>query len=467
MMEKVREDEAMLLDMVGSLLGKIDVGEVLIETISWMVRRFPAIPCELLLSQDYSMAIHPIKPLIIRNPDRDISSRAFIEGRTVSSDFGDRIEVASPLKGKQGIYGVLYMVLTDRVTMEADIRYISALSEYAGTAFEIAKLHEQSTKLVNELRTINEMTKKLNKSLQLSDIFQLADLELLQVFDADYCCILLVDEDRRQFVVSASNAEELVNEQFDIHYGFGGVIYRSKEPIIISDYQIDHHIDSRVMQITKAKSLIGAPIIAGSETIGAILLVHKQPNYFSFDDFKLLQVLSGHMGLAVANATLHAEMRKMVITDQLTGLYVRRYLYEQIQILQRKDASGSLIVLDLDDFKRINDTCGHQTGDKVLIQVSAILSRNIRDSDIAARWGGEEFAIYLPQMTIKQANKVADRIRHSIARETCPKVTISCGIADWRRDDERVGLDELFHDADIALYQAKNAGKNQIRLCGT
>lgn len=450
------------LEMARSLLGLIDVNEVLSETLRWMEAEYSSNTYHLLLTQEYSNHHHSIRPLTIKNPDHDLCSRAFIEGHLVVNRQGGRTEAAAPFRGKQGTYGVLYL-LGESSEQEIDLDYLAALAEFGGAAFEIARLYEQSTVLVNELRTINELTKKLNRRLQLSELYQMANQEFTQIFKADYCCILIKDQERQRLIVKASNAEELVDEEFDVHYGFAGVICRSKDPVIISDYHYDKHVDSKLMEITNAKSLIGAPIIIGSETIGAVLLVHRKANFFTFDSFKLLQVLSGHVGLAVANARLHAEMRKMIITDQLTGLYVRNYLYEQVHIHQRKDYRGSLIVFDIDDFKLINDTHGHQVGDKVLIQVSRIVRNGIRDTDIAARWGGEEFAVYLPLMSEEQAYKVADRIRKQVEQDIVPKVTISSGIASWTRDDERVNFDLLFHHADLAMYEAKSAGKNLIR----
>ncbi len=453
-----------LLDMTNSLFGKIEVGEVLSETLSWLLKRFSDNQFELLLTQDNNTEQYAIRQLNIQPAGTDIRSKAYLSGHYTVIRADGRIEAAAPLKGKQGSYGVLYLSTEETAMSQADIAYLVSLAECAGSAFEVAKLYEQSTKLVNELRMINEITKRLNRSLQLNEIYKLAAIELLHAFDADYCCILMLDADRKHLVVQASNAEPLLHAKFDIQYGFSGMILHSKEPVIISDYEDEKHVDSELMKLTQARSLIGAPIIFGTETIGAILLAHKRSSYFSYDNFKLLQVLSSHVSLSLNNAGLHAEMRKMVITDQLTGLYVRHYLYEQIQILQHKDSCGSLLVLDLDDFKNINDTYGHQIGDEVLVQVSDIVRRSIRDSDIAARWGGEELAVYLPQMTVDHAYKVAERIRNLIARETEPKVTVSTGIADWTSDRGKTGFDLLFHDADLALYKAKNSGKNQIRV---
>lgn len=460
---------SLLLDMGRAFHGRIDVNDVLNEVIGWMFSKFPTEQFDLLLTQDHNSLIAPVKPLIIQHPDLDLSSRVFLEGSLLvevknAGELGAHTEVAAPLKGKQGIYGILHANLSGQDVVEEDISFISMLADNAGKAFEVAKLYEQSNSLIGELRIINEITKRLNKSLQLGEIFQFACNELTQIFAAEYCCILQIDEMKSNLIVQASNSELLNHEIFDIHYGFAGCICRTKEPIIISDYDVSNKVESKLMNITQARSLIGSPIIINGETVGAILLVHRSPNFFSYDNFKMLQVLSGHIGLAVTNATLHSEMRRMVITDQLTGLYVRHYLYEQIQILQRKEFSGSLIVLDIDDFKKVNDNYGHQVGDEILIKVGTIISQNIRDTDIAARWGGEEFAIYLPLMTRENAYKVTDRIRKHIHTETNPTVTISCGIASWSMEDEQIGGDYLFNKADIALYEAKKSGKNKIRV---
>jgi diguanylate cyclase (GGDEF)-like protein len=453
------------LKMANSLLAEIDVSQVLGKTIEWMKARFSTDRCDLLLSQDQSYPHEAVKPLYIRNPQNDLCCRAFIEGRMAVAGEPDVTEAAAPLKGKQGIYGVIHLRFPDaehRRTAAEDLAYLRILAEYAGTAFEIARLYEQSNKLVKELKIINELTKNLNKSLHLSDILSFANRDLLDVFSADYCCLLLVDSFRQHLVVKACNAPELIDRSFNIQYGFAGMMLRTREPVIISDYDPEQHVDSELMVMTKGRSLIGAPIMAGSEPIGAILLVHRQPSYFSFDQFKLLQMLAGNIGLSVSNAYLHAEIRKMVITDQLTGLYVRHYLYEQIELMQKRDACGALIVMDVDDFKKLNDRYGHQVGDRVLIQICDIVRRNIRSTDIAARWGGEELAVYLPLLDKEQARAVAERIRMTVEAESDPTATVSCGIADWHQKDGRTSVDSLFHRADMALYEAKRAGKNTV-----
>lgn len=289
------------LEMASSLLGEIDVSEVLGKTVEWMNARFSAEDYDLLLSQDQNYKHQAVKPLYIRNPQTDLCCRAFIEGHVVKSGSGSAMEAAAPIKGKQGMYGVIHLRFPEGKSgeeAEKDMAYLTILAEYAGSAFEIARLYEQSNKLVKELQTINELTKTLNKSLHLADILAFANQELLNVFSADYSCLLLKDSSRQHLVVRASNAQELLDEKFDIQYGFAGMICRTNEPIIISEYEPEIHVESKLMTLTGGRSLIGTPIVVGSETIGAILLVHRDANFFSFDHFKLLQMLSGKIGRA-------------------------------------------------------------------------------------------------------------------------------------------------------------------------
>ena len=172
------------------------------------------------------------------------------------------------------------------------------------------------------------------------------------------------------------------------------------------------------MDITGSRSLIAAPIMANTEVCRHHHGVEHKAELFFYENYKLLQVMCTHIGLAISNASLHAEVRRMVITDNLTGLHASHYLNEQIQSRQRKDPFGSLILVDIDHFKQVNDTYGHQIGDRILIRVSDVIRSRIGKGDIAARWGGEELAIYLPEIRAEQAYRVAERIRAGVEQET-------------------------------------------------
>ncbi|MDT2190976.1 GGDEF domain-containing protein [Paenibacillus larvae] len=274
------------------------------------------------------------------------------------------------------------------------------------------------------------------------------------------------EEDPGKFVVQASNFPAMFQEELSINSGFSGVVFSSKEPIIVSNYE-KYSVKSKIMEMTGSRSLMVSPILIADNVVGIIHVVHQNPYYFSYENYKLLQTLSGHIGLAMANATLHAEVQRMVITDNLTGLYVRHYLDGQIKTMQKQDAIGTLILVDIDCFKQINDTFGHQVGDSILIQVSDIVRSMIREQDITARWGGEELAIYLPVTSKNEGMQMADEIRTAIMQKTSPSVTVSCGVADWKSTDDKISVESLFYKADMALYEAKRSGKNRVVQDGT
>ncbi len=126
--------------------------------------------------------------------------------------------------------------------------------------------------------------------------------------------------------------------------------------------------------------------------------------------FKLFQTLIRHSTLAVSNLMLRDRLKYLVQTDRLTELYSRSYFDEKIGYSMKADESGVLVLIDIDDFKQINDTYGHQKGDDILIQVARVIQRNIRDQDVAARWGGEELAVYLPKAGLNTGEMLAERL---------------------------------------------------------
>ncbi|MNN51606.1 putative diguanylate cyclase YdaM [compost metagenome] len=137
---------------------------------------------------------------------------------------------------------------------------------------------------------------------------------------------------------------------------------------------------------------------------------------------------------------------------------------DSIQEFQKKDEGGALIIVDIDKFKQINDTFGHQIGDKILKQVCSIIKTSVRKTDVAARWGGEELAVYLPGANVNSGYQLAEIIRLRVAMETNPSVTVSCGISEWNRNSEKISVESLFYSADMALYKAKNNGRNQAQI---
>ncbi|WP_164472629.1 sensor domain-containing diguanylate cyclase [Cohnella candidum] len=459
--EKRRE---ILFEVLRRLNDHMEVEQVLSELLASLERLYPSSRADLFLSQDYSSMNDKVKPLAFHQSGMELCRQAFLDGTMRDQRLEGWRRLAVPLAGKQGVYGVLRLDVPESDFDGADSRLLSMLAGSAGAAFEKAKLHEQANILVGELRLINDLTKRLNSSLKLSDTIQFASAELLRIFRADFCCILQVNPAKTEFVAVSSNVAEMIGESFSIDYGFVGVMWSTKEPIILSDYSSAAPVPSKLMSVTDSRSLLASPLVLNGEVIGAVMISHREPNHFSYDNYKLLQVLSTHLGLAVSNASLHAEVRRMVITDNLTGLFARHYLNERILRRQKRNDCGSLILVDIDHFKRVNDTYGHQVGDEILKQVSGIVQSSIRDGDIAARWGGEELAIYLPEVGYDITGKVAERIRKRVESETEPQVTVSCGMSQWHSTDEKISVESLFYRADMALYEAKRLGRNRVEI---
>ena len=185
----------------------------------------------------------------------------------------------------------------------------------------------------------------------------------------------------------------------------------------------------------------------------------------------------GREELASINETLrekNVELHEISITDSLTGLYNRKHLMEtldkEVSRSQRHSHSFSLLVIDIDHFKKYNDTYGHLAGDEVLSRLASVFQKSIRSSDYAARYGGEEFIIMLPEIGPEQGVEAAERIRHKVAEEIFSgegesiKVTISVGVASYPENGE--DAESVIRNADAALYEAKELGRNRVILAG-
>lgn len=208
-------------------------------------------------------------------------------------------------------------------------------------------------------------------------------------------------------------------------------------------------------------SLMAVPMIENDTVFGFAILLKKDLYAFTFEMYKLFQALIHHATLAVTNSMLRDRLEHLVQTDQLTELYSRTYLDEKIQYSMKIHKRGVFILVDIDNFKNINDTYGHQTGDSILIQVASVMKNHIREHDVAARWGGEELAVYLPNINVSSGERIAKRLVRAIRENTEPRVTISCGVSCWSKSGP-MPLKLLVQQADEALYIAKRNGKNRL-----
>ncbi len=222
-------------------------------------------------------------------------------------------------------------------------------------------------------------------------------------------------------------------------------------------------------ELSAAPSALDVPISYRNDVIGGLLIEDDTPSR-NWEDEEVLMVktVSDQLAVAISHARLFRKVQTQAMTDALTGLYNHGYFQDRLdretKLADRNNSQVSLILLDLDHLKRINDTNGHRSGDVTLCHVASLMTAAVRDVDVCARYGGEEFVVILPQCERESAIKVAERLRESIASTPVPKVgqvTASIGVATYPTGAKN--KDELIEMADRAMYLAKAAGRNRVR----
>lgn len=440
--------------------SSMNMDDVLGEIIITLQEVYPTFTYYLLLSQDnHSHSDLPIKDLEY-DSENIAAMQAYVTG---TIQFEDSIQekrsvLYAPLKGKQGVYGVLQVMAPNTLVFpKNEVEFITLLANTAGSALENAQLYQQSRRLIADLQLINETSHRLNSNLRLSETMGFMCEQITKSFDAEEVGFFLLLKGIHKIRVLPGSSSFFQSEEAKGYIEYvNEKIENEKDSLFIGDFQLPFD-----QKCPSFRSLMAVPMVQSGVLRGFSIVVHRDPYSFSFETFKLLQSLIHHSTLAFANSMLREELEKMVVTDHLTKLYSRNYLDEKINSSMEEDDEGAFILIDLDNFKYINDTFGHQVGDVVLIQVANIIESNIRGSDIGARWGGEELAIYLPNVSLETGISIAERLVVKVSEESNPQVTISCGVSYWKRECIDTAH-SLFSRADRALYKAKGTGKNKV-----
>ncbi|TXC90335.1 diguanylate cyclase [Metabacillus litoralis] len=437
----------------------MDKDDVLVELISTLQALYSEFIFYLFLSHDNENHRNlPIKELGFDHQDgNELAMEAYVTGKvTVSNqDEANQATIYSPLKGKQGVYGVLQIVANNGVELSDENKnFIVMLANTAGTALENAQLYDQSKRLIKDLQLINETSHRLNKNLRLTDTMTYMSSRIMESFDADEVGFFYINPDGTIQIFPGST-KFFSSDELQIYLDYiKGKIEKDLEGLFIGDI-------STYLSGAEYSSIMAVPMVQSDSLKGCALVMHKNPYHFSFDMFKLLQSLIHHSTLALTNSLLREELETLVKTDHLTQLHSRNHMNNRIEKSIKVDRQGTFVLIDIDNFKMVNDTYGHQIGDDVLIQVANIIRNNIREQDIGARWGGEELAIYLPHVDLEAGIAIAERIVTRVREDTTPAITVSCGVSYWNAENQ-YNFDQLFKKADNALYEAKSLGKDQV-----
>jgi diguanylate cyclase (GGDEF)-like protein len=345
------------------------------------------------------------------------------------------------------------------------------------TEYKTSKLVEQSVREMAEIRAmeldlLRKVAEQLNQSIELKDVMSKGLETIVSLIGARFGYVILADEFCRPGLAGSYKLPEAVKEAFDA-YPICPVC-KSFERLLNGEYQEPvTFIPCRVLFDVSISypGLISIPLKLGDRRIGFLHLVMAPEVNFSGDEISLLQTLGEQFSAAVERARMYENYEKLAMIDSLTGLYNRRQLFNlgQIEFSRacRYNHSISVIMLDIDLFKKVNDVYGQIIGDQVLQQTANRCRSVLRTLDIIGRYGGEEFVIFLPETGIVHAQNIANRIRLLVLDTPFMtdrgdiSISISLGISNMEGDcDSR--LEWVIDQADQALLKAKDLGRNRV-----
>ena len=248
-------------------------------------------------------------------------------------------------------------------------------------------------------------------------------------------------------------------------------LIHSRKPVFIADIQADRRWQAvAIPDMQKIRSMICAPIEVEQNVAGIINLVSGAPDFFTELNTERIVAFASQAAVAIKNAQLYEHAQQLSVTDPLTGLFNMRYFRDfanlEFERVKRYARTLSVVMVDIDHFKSINDRFGHAVGDQALHEIALRIKASIRTVDVVARYGGEEFIILMPETALDEALTVAERVRQRIAdtpltdHETPIPVTLSLGVAEMNKNTQE--LNELVKLADRALYAAKAKGRNCV-----
>ena len=421
-----------------------------------------------------------------------------IVGRTETELLGKRLLEELPGNKKEGLFDRYVEVVETGEPQEHEFYYehdgikcwfvniaVKLADGFAVTFRNITRTKEselQLKQLNDELESrLNQLQQRNQEILLLSQMndFLQACLTLEEAYKTFRTLIqplfpgcsggIFITKASRDFVEAVATWGNLPIGETAFHPKDCWCLRRGREHWVNQD-QIDllcHHSD----RTSPPKATLCLPMMAQGETLGLFYLYSDCPDQLCESKRQLASTVAEQMALAIANLQLREELQNRSIRDPLTGLYNRRYLEEslerEINRARRNQHSVGVIMIDIDHFKRFNDTFGHDAGDAVLQEVGKLLKSSLRSSDIACRYGGEEMTLILPEASLENTRKRAEEVRQLIKqinlehkRQSLGPVTASLGVACFP-EHGTTGF-SVIHVADTALYQAKKQGRDRV-----
>jgi diguanylate cyclase (GGDEF)-like protein len=408
------------------------------------------------------------RPLVVADANADP------RGVTIpGTDEIDESMLVVPMRYDERVIGVITLSKLGLHQFDlADVRILSILADQAATAVESAAAMGASAALADDLRRIADMSSALSRSLDPREVADLIAQHLGRAFGADECAVSLWDRPGGRLLTWGywPPARFAAQEPFFALAGYPEtrrvLETQSMVAIDVEDPAADP-AEVALLRRDGGRALVMLPLVAKGETIGLVEMIGHGPLRVEERRLDLARAMANEAAMALGNARLYEATRALADRDPLTGFFNHRYLHERLgeEILraQRSHAPLALLMIDLDDFKLVNDTLGHLFGDEVLRWAAEQIRAELRGSDIAARYGGDEFAVVLPDTSADGARDVGERIVAALrdrpyraeGRGPVP-IGASIGTASFPVDGRTAQA--LIAGADAALYRVKGSG---------
>jgi diguanylate cyclase (GGDEF)-like protein/putative nucleotidyltransferase with HDIG domain len=369
--------------------------------------------------------------------------------------------------GSMGVLGLVDMEKEYAVT-KSQFDLVQVLAQEAAGAVENARLFKKEQRRASHLALLNELGRKASSVLNPPELMSSICRQIHHAFGYDLVRIEVLDAAHGELVVEAEAGygPGLMGRRARTGEGLAGVAADTGEPVLANSVVKEPRY---VALHPGIRSALSVPLKYREEMIGVLSLESRQIHAFSQQDELTLRTLADQLAIALHNARAYQVALEQAITDGLTGLKTHRYFMESLdREWRRATRSGqmfSIIMMDLDGFKQVNDRYGHLEGDKVLTAVANLLNDNVRQSNVVARYGGDEFAVMLPEARTEQAEILAERLRASIESDpylSAHGVTASFGISTFPLHGPTE--EEILRVADSGMYLAKHQDGNRVRV---
>ncbi len=355
-----------------------------------------------------------------------------------------------------------------------DAMLVSDFAREASIAIQHARLYQRAVEIANRLSILHQASQQVSATLDPQKLYEAIHQAAAQVMPTESFVISVMDDYHNEIevVYIVDRHGQAPSRRIPPGEGLSGQVIRTGKSYFIRDTLQD--LDFEVVRLgdpEPIRSFLAVPMRRqDGEVFGMVSAQSYQVNAYTREDMELLELLASHAAIALDNTRLFTELQRLAVIDDLTGLYNRRHFFElarlEFERARRYRRALSIIMIDIDHFKDVNDRWGHLVGDQVLRAVAQRCKQSIREMDVIGRYGGEEFALLMPETDVDGARQIAERLREAIgetpiqARGETVSVTISIGLASLGQG--YTDLDQLISVADESLYHAKVSGRNTI-----